>query len=135
EVKLIDFDSATKDALKKTHPYSVEPVWQDGNLKTKFLKHEGFFILHKGISRAGVPQDVLEAKGEEGMGFTEEHHSLFGDVWLERRMGRNDQLSYATIFFSPRGFLGFLYWFLLYPFHWWKLRGLIRKVKMQKMPQ
>ncbi len=135
EVRLIDFDSATKDALKKTHPHYVERVWHDGDLKTKFLKHEGFFILHKSISRVGVLQDVLEAKRGEGMGFREEHHSLFGDIWLERRIGRTDKLSYATIFFSPRGFLGFLYWFLLYPFHWWKLRGLIRKVKIQKILQ
>jgi hypothetical protein len=33
-------------------------------------------------------------------------------MWLER-----DQNS-RTIFFSPRGLPGFLYWYLLYPFHW-----------------
>src|SRR5215208_2321267 len=32
EVKLIDFDSAARDALAKTHPTHIERVWDDGRL-------------------------------------------------------------------------------------------------------
>lgn len=106
EVKLIDFDSATKDALERTHPDHIERVWADGKPGAKSLKHEGCFILHL--------DSPLHA-GEE-VGVREFRHTPFGDMWLER-----DQNS-QTLFFSPRGLLGFLYWYLLYPVHWLRLR-------------
>lgn len=105
EVKLIGFDAATRDALEKTHPDHIERVWDDGKPGAKSLKHEGCFILH-----LDSPLHV-----GEGVGVREFRHTPFGEMWLER-----DQNS-CTIFFSPRGLPGFLYWYLLYPFHWLRL--------------
>src|SRR6266498_3205413 len=60
EVKLIDFDTATKDALKKTHPSHIERVWDDGKLETKSIKHEGCFIDHREVTVNAEPEKVLE---------------------------------------------------------------------------
>ena len=109
EVELIDFDTATHKALGFTHPDHIERVWVDGTSHTKSLKHEGCFILHK--------DSPLPAG--EGAGVRESRHTLFGELWLEQ-----DETS-QTLFFSPRGLPGFLYWYLFYPFHWLRFRGLI----------
>ena len=109
EVELIDFDTATQKALGFTHPNHIERVWVDGNVKLKSLKHEGCFILHK-----DSPLPV-----GEGLGVRESHRTFFGELWLEQ-----DETS-QTLFFSPRGLPGFLYWYLFYPFHWLRFRGLI----------
>ena len=111
EVELIDFDTATHKALGFTHPDHIERVWVDGTSHTKSLKHEGCFILHK---------DSHLPAGE-GAGVRESRHTLFGELWLEQ-----DETS-QTLFFSPRGMPGFLYWYLLYPFHWLRFRGLMGK--------
>jgi len=121
EVKLIDFDTATKDALEKTHPHHIERVWDDGNIKPKSIKHEGCFILHS-----------LESKSPplpagEGLGVRENFDTIFGKLWIEHHIDHK-HLS-QTIFFSPRGLSGFLYWILLYPFHLIRFRGLMSKVK------
>ena len=119
EVKLIDFDTATQKALKFTHPEHIERVWDDGSPDFKFLKHEGCFILHH--------ESPLAAG--EGSGVREKVHP-FGTEWLEWHVGQNGILSY-TLYFSPHGLPGFLYWFLLYPFHWLKFRGLLRNIVKQ----
>ncbi len=106
EVKLIDFDAAVRDALQRTHPDHIERVWLDGRPGAKSLKHEGCFILH-----LDTPLSV-----GEGVGVREFRRTRFGSLWLEH--GRRSQ----TLFFSPRGLPGFLYWYLLYPFHWLRLR-------------
>jgi uncharacterized protein YbjT (DUF2867 family) len=119
EVELIDFDSATKDALKKTHPEHIERVWDDGQPETKSIKHEGCFILHR-VTALGKNQN-LEAKREHFRNF-------FGELWIENHIEQN-QLS-QTLFFSPRGLPGFLYWYILYPFHWLRFRSFMRKITM-----
>lgn len=119
EVKLIGYDAATKDALEKTDPHHIERVWEDGTTEIKFLKHEGCFVLHA----------ISPLSQGEGM---ESRHTIFGDLWLERRVGQIANLSYATLFFSPRGLPGFLYWFLLFPFHWMRFRGLMRRIVKQR---
>ena len=115
EVELIDFDTATKDALERTHPRHIERVWVDGTSGTRSLKHEGCFILH--ISSPlplgeGCPKDRVR----------ESHHTRFGELWLEQ-----DGTS-LTLFFSPRGLPGFLYWYLLYPLHWFRFHVLFRRI-------
>jgi uncharacterized protein YbjT (DUF2867 family) len=116
EVQLIDFDSATQKALGFTHPDHIERVWLDGKPGFKSLKHEGCFVLHL---------DPLFPVGD-GPGMREHHHTPFGEMWSERRVGQNGILS-CTLFFSPRGLPGFLYWYLLYPFHRLRFRGLMRE--------
>jgi uncharacterized protein YbjT (DUF2867 family) len=112
EVNLIDFDSATQKALGFTHPDHIERVWVDGDPKLKSLKHEGCFILHKGSS---LPL-------EERLGVRENHPTIFGELWLE-----HGQVNSYTLFFSPRGLPGFLYWTILYPFHYLRFRVLMRR--------
>ena len=49
-----------------------------------------------------------------------------GEGWIEWRV--DDHTLTQTAFFAPRGFGGFLYWYLLYPFHTLVFRGLIRAI-------
>jgi uncharacterized protein YbjT (DUF2867 family) len=131
EVKLIDFDVATQKALKFTHPDHIERVWEDGGQKAKSIKHEGCFIIHN-VSllpekhRDNVSGALAETKHEE----TRKHFSnSFGKIWIEWRVDENRLTQ--NLFFSPHGLPGFLYWFLLYPFHWLRFRGLIQRIKRQ----
>lgn len=83
EVRLIDFESAVREALKRLHPLEVEQVWDDG--RDASLKHEGFFILHRKDRKAG---EFIHRKFS------------FGEEWS------NGQ----TLYFAPFGLCGFLYW-------------------------
>jgi len=74
EVKLIDLEAATKEALEKTHPSHIERVWRAGkdfgnlSLKTSeawmTLKHEGCFIDHREVIIHAEPEKVLYATGQ-----------------------------------------------------------------------
>ena len=119
EVKLIDFDTATHKVLKITHPDHIERVWVDGNLKPISIKHEGCFILHY----SGIRQLAGENKSNTSESKNEHHSNFFGELWLEQHVEQNHIT--RTLFFCPHGLPGFLYWFLLYPFHWLRFRGLI----------
>src|SRR5215216_2441531 len=61
EVKLIDFDSATKNALEKTQPTSIERVWEDGRPGVKSIKHEGCFIDYRGMQIDAEPEKAFAA--------------------------------------------------------------------------
>jgi hypothetical protein len=59
---------------------------------------------------------------------------LPGRAWLqfEAQALQNDQTQLVqTAFFAPKGLMGFLYWYLLYPIHSLIFSGLIRKLKEQ----
>ena len=116
EVTLIDFDTATQKALKITHPDHIERVWVDGKSHTKSLKHEGCFILYRSPRWLSASSRNHQSKQGE---FRKHISNIFGKLWLEQ-----DGTS-RTLFFYPHGMLGFLYWYLLYPFHWLRFRGLI----------
>jgi uncharacterized protein YbjT (DUF2867 family) len=140
EVRLIDFDSATQDALEKTHPCHIERMWADSNSETQFVKHEGCFILHGEIKINRETEKIIQTIVNlhknppipmgEGLGVRESLHNPFGKKWIEWRVGRTASPTYLTqtLFFSPRGLPGFLYWILSYPFHRYSFRGLIRKI-------
>ena len=54
-----------------------------------------------------------------------------GEGWIEWRMEPEEDggtMLAQTGFFAPRGLPGFLYWYLLYPFHEFVFRGLIRAI-------
>jgi hypothetical protein len=128
EVELIDFDSAASDALERTHPVHIERVWVDGTSGIKSIKHEGCFILHF--------SGILQIAGENGSNppdSKDEHHNSFGKMWIEWRIGRTASPTYIThtLFFSPRGLPGFLYWYLMYPFRWLKFLSQLRKPSRQ----
>lgn len=161
EVKLIDFDSATRDALEKMHPFHIERVWDIGrdvgNLPEErsdvaageiriTLKHEGCFIDHRGVIFNAKPENVLRAIQQlidKSNWLIETNQpdqilvcikgQVAGKKWIEWRVGQVGNLSYVTqtVFFCPRGLFGFLYWYLFHPFHQRKFRGLIRKIANQ----
>jgi uncharacterized protein YbjT (DUF2867 family) len=139
EVKLIDLDSATKDALVKTHPRHIERVWDDGEQKAKSIKHEGCFIDHRELKiKASLERTFkalehiarehncqIEIHVENARILVSDTNQRFGKHWLEWRAapgsltGKFADITYLsqTIFFSPNGLPGFLYWYLLMPFH------------------
>jgi uncharacterized protein YbjT (DUF2867 family) len=153
EVKLIDFDSATQDALEKTDPVYIEPVWDDGKQTSNSIKHEGCFIDHHEITTHVSPENVFQAiryvvdnpywcvevNEQNRHIIIREKNQRNGDRWIEWRMDRIDNLTDTklsqTMFFSPRGLPGFLYWCLLYPFHRSFFRALLRKIAQQSENQ
>ena len=147
EVRLIDFDSAAKDALEKTHPAYIERVWDDGRGGPKSIRHEGCFIDHREIRMSAEPEqvsDVLQEFVNMSDALLEVEHTneqvlvyvqdqAAGKKWIVWRAGHASEEAYLsqTVFFSPRGLPGFLYWYLLYPFHIIKYRGLIQSIVQQ----
>ena len=139
EVQLIAFDAAAKDALEKTHPDHIERVWDDGWEGVKAIKHEGCFINHREIQVRAEEHRIWDEirnlgartsfSKDQWLGVREKSYA-FGKQWIEWRVQSSDRgtdLS-QTVFFCPRGLPGFLYWYLLYPFHWMKFRSLIHRV-------
>ena len=151
EVKLIDFDTATKDALEKTHPSHIERVWDDGRSEPKSIKHEGCFIGYREVAVHAEPEKVLgvitdvgvdQQAGGYGSKFPDSNATVFhlkdtffGNQWIEWRVTPGHAKSMTclsqTMFFSPRGLPGFLYWYLLYPFHLRRFRHFIDKIARQ----
>ncbi|MEP7137136.1 MAG: NAD(P)H-binding protein [Chloroflexota bacterium] len=153
EVKLIDFDSATQDALEKTHPLHIERVWDDNQSQSKSIKHEGCFIDHRELKVKAALEHTfkaLELIAQEHNWRIEIHQEnsrilvqavdqRFGKHWLEWRAeegsltGEFVDLTYLaqTIFFSPNGLPGFIYWYLFMPVHKIQLASLVKKLTRQ----
>ena len=151
EVKLIDFDSAAKDALEKTHPSHIERVWDDSRQIIKPIKHEGCFIDHRETKVRAESEKVLDALKQfinSSDAFTEVAETneqilvcmearAMGEAWIEWRVGQTGSLTHLTqtVFFCPHGLPGFLYWYILYPFHVIKHRGFIQAIARQSKLQ
>lgn len=126
EVKLIDFDTAAKDALEKTHPAYIERIWDNGTLNAKSIKHEGCLIDHREMQVETITNEINKVSAcEKNYGF--------GKQWIEWHIRHVSDVTYVsqTVYFCPRGLLGFLYWYMFYPFHMLHFRGLIRKIATQ----
>jgi uncharacterized protein YbjT (DUF2867 family) len=152
EVKLIDFDTAAKDALEKTHPFHIERVWDDERRGVKSIKHEGCFVDHREMQIRAEAEKVFHALKQwidKQTGFikvkqTNEQNivcvkdQVAGDKWIEWRIichAAGVTYLSQTVFFCPHGLPGFLYWYLLYPFHITKYRGLIKTIAKQSKLQ
>jgi hypothetical protein len=147
EVRLIGFDLAAKDALEKTHPLQIERVWEDGRHGRKSIKHEGCFIDHREIHVDAAPEMIWDALKElihasnalAEVRRTNEQilvcvkDQVAGKKWIEWRVRQSASLTWLsqTVFFCPRGLPGFLYWYLLYPFHLFGFHVLFQKVASQ----
>ena len=129
EVMLIDFESAVREAMKRLHPLEIEHIWDDGPGAVKTLKHEGFFIDHREIKVDAPPEKIIERikalKDVDENLFSHQEFS-FGEAWMQWQAG--DSKFTQTAYFAPRGPIGFLYWYLLYPFHVCKFRSLIKNI-------
>jgi uncharacterized protein YbjT (DUF2867 family) len=171
EVDLIDFESATKEALTHLHPLKIEHIWDDGEAGVKIIKHEGFFIDHREFQVDAAPEVVFDViknmGGQNGWPFAnwlwklrrlfgvrkpmsdskydpytidtfEPDHMLLlhsqlkapGEGWMEWRVEAKDDHTrlIQTAYFNPYSLSGFLYWYLLYPFHAYVFRGLIKSI-------
>lgn len=127
EVDLIDFESATKEALTRLHPHKIERVWDDRDGQMKILRHEGFFIDHREIKVDTTPEKMFKAVKKMGGRFIIEtigdnqilvhlKMRISGHGWVEWKKGRASNYLAQTVFFTPHGFGGFLFWYLLRPF-------------------
>jgi uncharacterized protein YbjT (DUF2867 family) len=147
EVQLIDFDTAARDALEKTHPDEIERVWDDGRRGAKSIKHEGCFIYHRETQMDAEPDrvfralegwvdrraDIIKVKQTDEQVMVCVKDQVAGEKWIEWRVVNVENVTFVsqTIYFSPRGLPGFLYWYLLYPFHIMEYRGLIQSIAQQ----
>jgi uncharacterized protein YbjT (DUF2867 family) len=146
EVKLMDFESAAKEALTRLHPLKIERVWNEDEDRVKTLKHEGFFIAHRKIKVDANPEKIFNVivKFAEKLGVvdTVEPDRLLllrpkfktpGAGWLEWRISQAADSTYLTqtVFFAPHGTAGFLYWGFLYPFRaigfHWLIKNIVRR--------
>ncbi|HSK88187.1 MAG TPA: DUF2867 domain-containing protein, partial [Anaerolineales bacterium] len=151
EVQLTDFDSATRDALDRTHPAHIERVWDDGKRGYKALKHEGCFIDHRQAVVHAEPEKIFHAvqqlidrsnrfktvqQGQQQI-LVSVKDQIAGQKWIEWRVRHAKSVTYITqtVFFCPHGLPGFLYWYLYYPFHLIRFRGLIRSIIRQSEMQ
>jgi hypothetical protein len=151
EVKLIDFAAATEDALARTHPAHIERVWEDGKQEPKTIKHEGCFVDHREVAVRVGPENVLETllrlceqqswpveiREAEQQVIATVQNQIAGRNWIEWRISHAESVTSITqtVFFSPRGLPGFLYWYLLRPFHLMDFRGLIMSIRRQSEAQ
>lgn len=141
EVNLIDFESATKEALTRLHPHKIERVWDDEG-RTRTLKHEGFFIYQRELKVAAAPEKIFSVITKLADRFEVEYveadHLLLahlkiktpGEGWLEWRAGHAGNVTTITqtVFFTPRGFGGFFLWYLLYPIIALAFQGLLKNI-------
>lgn len=150
EVKLMDYESAVAEALKRLHPLKIERVWDDGSGGVKVLKHEGFFIHHRAV-KTDLPVEKIMAVFDKHAGrvssvtfhdveYQTDRRILFrskrkapGAGWLEWRV--EDDGFVQTAYFAPRGLGGFLYWYLLAPFHSFAFRRLLKTIIQKAMVQ
>ena len=69
---------------------------------------------------------VLYANKEEGRLLLFAEMKLPGEAWLEFKTV--DKTLWQTATFRPKGLLGRMYWYAVYPFHGIIFRGLINKL-------
>jgi hypothetical protein len=142
-VNLLDFDTATKDALSHLHPLKIERVWEDGEGRVKALKHEGFFIDYRKVKVDAEPEKIFNIIQKLADQFDPQRFVVDvikpnrllllrsqlktpGQGWIEWQVGPTYVTQ--TVFFAPRGLAGFAYWYLLYPFHALIFHWLIKNI-------
>lgn len=91
-----------------------------------------------GVRRLAAESKSFDSKKYYYIDAIESDHMLLlhsqlkapGEGWMEWRMEtlENKTRLTQTAYFTPHGFGGFLYWFLLYPFHAYVFRGLIKSI-------
>lgn len=122
EVNLVDFESVVREAMTRLHPHKIERVWGEA----KSSRHEGFFIDQRRVKTQAAPEMIFGAVKKLARQFAVETAAddailarltmkLPGDAWLEWKL--EPACVSQTVFFTPRGSLGFFFWHLLRVFH------------------
>jgi uncharacterized protein YbjT (DUF2867 family) len=73
---------------------------------------------------------VLYANREEGRLLLFAEMKLPGEAWLEFKIENHQLVQTAT--FRPKGLAGRLYWFIVYPFHGFIFKGMLKKLTKMK---
>lgn len=89
--------------------------------------------IHKDILRQGEPVDFWRAERviPGSLVLLRAEMKLPGKAWLqfESTQKNGNTILRQTAYFEPRGFLGNLYWYALYPIHRIIFAGLIKEIK------
>lgn len=139
-----------KVLTKQTKDHLIEKIWAIGgnngwyymnwawSLRGVIDKVFGGVGLQRGRShqhhlRAGYTLDfwrVVTADKERGYLLLYAEMKLPGEAWLEFRVGedKNGVSLVQTAAFRSKGLLGRLYWYLLYPFHFFIFRGMAKAI-------
>jgi hypothetical protein len=155
EVNLVDFESATREALTRLHPLKIERVWESAadfgspsfkktsKIFSAALKHEGFFIDHREmqvdaaleevfdvVTKIRIKQFVVDVADPNRLLLLHSQRNEPGEKWMEWRVEKRAQGTrlMQTVYFTPHGLGGFLYWFLLHPFHVFAFRRLMKNI-------
>jgi len=89
-IKLINFEEATTNALQHLSPSSIERIWEGLNNDAVHIKHEGFFIDSRRIEINASPESVYQVLTFLGGG----HGWLYANWlwqlrgWMDLRLGR-----------------------------------------------
>jgi uncharacterized protein YbjT (DUF2867 family) len=88
EVRLLDFDTAAREALTHLHPHRIERTWEDDESRRKVFKHEGFFIDHRFLNVNATPREVFKviADMRSGNGWPDAGWLWKLRGWLEGRV-------------------------------------------------
>jgi uncharacterized protein YbjT (DUF2867 family) len=132
DIQLIGLNDTIRDALGQTKPTQIERIWVDGQSNPKSIKHEGFFIdytkmdMNSPIDKVFQKLENIVDQSKWQMEVDEESRRIIlhrmnlraGDHWIEWKVEQNGEFTriHQTVFFSPFGLPGFLYWFLHMPF-------------------
>ncbi|WP_345322304.1 DUF2867 domain-containing protein [Candidatus Villigracilis proximus] len=113
------FDVITNMGNKKNWPYA-NWLW----------KLRGFFGIRKFSPNAGYDYYQVDAIEPEKLLLLHSQLKAPGEGWMEWRVEKRAQGTrlMQTVYFTPHGLSGFLYWVLLYPVHIFIFRGLIKKI-------
>lgn len=130
-----------KNTIKKIWQLGGENGWYYGNWLWKIRggidKLTGGVGLRRGRTnpKSLSPGDALDfwrvlyANREEGRLLLFAEMKLPGEAWLEFKIENGELTQTAT--FRPKGLVGRMYWLLVYPFHGFIFKGLLKKLTNQ----
>ena len=88
-VKLINFEGATTNALQNLSPSSIDRVWEGLGRDAANLKHEGFFIDYRRVESNASPETVYQVftslGGQRGWLYANWLWQLRG--WIDKKLG------------------------------------------------
>ena len=104
-VKLINFEEATTNALRHLSPFSIERVWEGLDRDAARVKHEGFFVDYRRVEINASPESVYQVLTflGGGRGWLYANWLWQSRGWIDQRLGgpglrgRSDSLKENSI--------------------------------------